>query len=127
MIVVTGGAGFIGANIVKALNDRGRTDILVVDDLSDGTKFVNLADLTIADYLVKDDFLIRVQSSLMGEYAELPKIEAIFHEDNVPEEWAAFTELNAEMAPTLPVWARSNMAWDRRLAMWMGTVIWIGL
>ncbi|WP_404325622.1 ADP-glyceromanno-heptose 6-epimerase [Cobetia sp. UIB-001] len=80
MIVVTGGAGFIGANIVKALNDRGRTDILVVDDLSDGTKFVNLADLTIADYLDKDDFLIRVQSSLMGEYAELPKIEAIFHE-----------------------------------------------
>ena len=30
-------------------------------------------------------------------------VEAIFHEDNVPEEWSAFTELNAEMAPTLPV------------------------
>ena len=45
MIVVTGGAGFIGSNIVKGLNDLGRKDILVVDDLTDGTKFANLADL----------------------------------------------------------------------------------
>lgn len=38
MIIVTGGAGFIGSNIVKALNDKGITDILVVDNLKDGTK-----------------------------------------------------------------------------------------
>ncbi|MDH3646299.1 MAG: ADP-glyceromanno-heptose 6-epimerase [Gammaproteobacteria bacterium] len=57
MIVVTGGAGFIGSNIVKTLNDRGENDVIVVDDLSDGQKFSNLADLTIADYLDKDDFL----------------------------------------------------------------------
>ena len=44
MIIVTGGAGFIGSNIVKALNDKGITDILVVDNLKDGTKFVNLVD-----------------------------------------------------------------------------------
>ena len=50
-IIVTGGAGFIGSNIVKALNDKGITDILVVDNLKDGTKFVNLVDLNIADYL----------------------------------------------------------------------------
>jgi len=41
MIVVTGGAGMIGSNIVAALNARGRSDILVVDDLTDGHK--NLA------------------------------------------------------------------------------------
>jgi len=41
MIIVTGGAGMIGSNIVKALNDRGHTDILVVDNLKDGTKFAN--------------------------------------------------------------------------------------
>jgi ADP-L-glycero-D-manno-heptose 6-epimerase len=55
MIIVTGGAGFIGSNIVKALNDRGITDILVVDNLKDGTNF-NLVDLDIADYMDKEDF-----------------------------------------------------------------------
>ncbi|MCH4811238.1 ADP-glyceromanno-heptose 6-epimerase [Vreelandella neptunia] len=80
MIVVTGGAGFIGANLVKALNARGRNDVMVVDDLRDGTKFVNLADCTLADYLDKDDFLARVKAALKGESVDLPRIEAIFHE-----------------------------------------------
>ena len=80
MIVVTGGAGFIGANIVKALNGRGRHDVMVVDDLRDGTKFINLADCTLADYLDKDDFLSRVKAALRGETVDLPRIEAIFHE-----------------------------------------------
>ena len=80
MIVVTGGAGFIGANIVKALNARGRDDVMVVDDLRDGTKFVNLADCTLADYLDKDDFIARVKAALRGETVDLPTIDAIFHE-----------------------------------------------
>lgn len=80
MIVVTGGAGFIGANIVKALNARGRNDVMVVDDLRDGTKFINLADCTLADYLDKDDFLAKVEAALRGEITDLPNIEAIFHE-----------------------------------------------
>ncbi|MCC5902029.1 MAG: ADP-glyceromanno-heptose 6-epimerase [Halomonas sp.] len=80
MIVVTGGAGFIGANIVKALNARDRDDVMVVDDLRDGTKFVNLADCTLADYLDKGDFLARVKAALRGEIVDLPTIDAIFHE-----------------------------------------------
>ncbi|MCO6524699.1 MAG: NAD-dependent epimerase/dehydratase family protein, partial [Candidatus Schmidhempelia sp.] len=57
MIVVTGGAGFIGSNIVKGLNDKGYKNILVVDDMTDGTKFANLVDLDIADYMDKDEFI----------------------------------------------------------------------
>ncbi|HHT00316.1 MAG TPA: ADP-glyceromanno-heptose 6-epimerase, partial [Thiomicrospira sp.] len=75
MIVVTGGAGFIGSNIVKALNEQGRTDIIVVDNLKNGKKFINIADCDIADYLDKDDF----QQRIFAEQG-LPDIEAIFHE-----------------------------------------------
>ena len=56
MLIVTGGAGFIGSNLVKMLHDRGYDDIVVVDDLVDGHKFVNISDLPIADYLDKDEF-----------------------------------------------------------------------
>ena len=64
MIVVTGGAGFVGSNIVKTLNERGENDVIVVDDLSDGQKFSNIADLSIADYLDKDDFIDSVSHGL---------------------------------------------------------------
>jgi ADP-L-glycero-D-manno-heptose 6-epimerase len=75
MIVVTGAAGFIGANIVHSLNQRGETDILVVDDLTDGTLFRNLAELNITDYMDKAEFLQKVKDNAlpMG-------IRAIFHE-----------------------------------------------
>ena len=74
MIVVTGGAGFIGSNIVKGLNARGMSDILVVDDLTDGDKFINLVNLNIADYLHKDVFRERL---LKGQ---LSGVEAVFHQ-----------------------------------------------
>ncbi len=61
MIIVTGGAGFIGSNLVKGLNEAGEEEILVVDDLRDGTKFRNLADCEIADYADKDRFLDQVR------------------------------------------------------------------
>jgi ADP-L-glycero-D-manno-heptose 6-epimerase len=75
MIIVTGGAGFIGSNIVKELNERGERDILVVDDLTDGTKFKNLADCEIADYCDKEDFLNQIINN-----KEFGHVKAIFHQ-----------------------------------------------
>jgi ADP-L-glycero-D-manno-heptose 6-epimerase len=60
MIIVTGGAGFIGSNVVRALNAAGTRDVIVVDDLTDGYKTHNLADCDIADYIDRDDFLARI-------------------------------------------------------------------
>ncbi len=61
-IVVTGAAGFIGANVVKALNARGVSDIIAVDDLEHGDKFRNLVDCRIADYLDKTAFLQAIEA-----------------------------------------------------------------
>src|SRR5438552_16538734 len=58
--VVTGAAGFIGSNLVKALNARGESRILAVDDLTDADKFRNLVDCDIADYVDKNEFLSRL-------------------------------------------------------------------
>ena len=74
MYVVTGGAGFIGANIVKALNERGHRDVLVVDNLEKADKFRNLTDCEIADYLDKHDFPDWLRQG--GRR----KLKAIFHE-----------------------------------------------
>jgi len=63
--VVTGAAGFIGSNLVKALNDRGITDVIAVDDLQQGDKFVNLADCEIADYLDKEEFLEKLEEGAL--------------------------------------------------------------
>ena len=78
MIIVTGGAGFIGSNLIKQLNQAGHTNIVVVDDLTDGTKFANLVDLDIADYMDKDEFIARVVAG--DPFAEWNEIEVIFHE-----------------------------------------------
>lgn len=81
MIIVTGGCGFIGSNIVKALNDKGISDILVVDNLTEGHKFSNLADLDISDYMDKLDFieLIRDEQRFNARF-KCSTIEAIYHE-----------------------------------------------
>jgi ADP-L-glycero-D-manno-heptose 6-epimerase len=73
--VVTGAAGFIGSNLVRALNGRGITDIIAVDDLTRGDKFVNLADCEIADYLDKDVFLEALEA---GEFNG--ELTAVLHQ-----------------------------------------------
>jgi len=73
-IVVTGAAGFIGANLIKGLNARGLSDIIAVDDLTQGDKFRNLADLQISDYIDADVFYDAYAGGSFGQ------VEAVFHE-----------------------------------------------
>ena len=74
-LVVTGAAGFIGSNLVRALNARGESRIVAVDHLTKGDKFRNLAACEIADYLDKDEFRRRLED---GEFAGA--IDAVFHQ-----------------------------------------------
>jgi ADP-L-glycero-D-manno-heptose 6-epimerase len=85
MFIVTGGAGFIGSNIIKSLNQMGYTDIFVVDDLSDGRKFSNLVDCQIIDYLDKDDFL----TMICTDPKFLKSVKAVFHQGAITNttEW----------------------------------------
>jgi ADP-L-glycero-D-manno-heptose 6-epimerase len=73
--VVTGAAGFIGANLVKALNDRGIADVIAVDDLTRADKFLNLVDCEIADYLDKSEFIDLLEA---GHFDGA--VEAVFHQ-----------------------------------------------
>lgn len=103
MIIVTGGAGFIGSNIVQGLNARGIDNILVVDDLSDGRKCLNLNDAHIADYLDKDDFIARIRAG-----QDFGKVQAIFHEGacSSTTEWDGrfVMQVNYEYSKSLLEW-----------------------
>jgi ADP-L-glycero-D-manno-heptose 6-epimerase len=107
MIIVTGGAGFIGSNIVQGLNARGITDILVVDDLTDGRKCLNLSDAHIRDYLDKDDFLQRVQSG-----HNFGPVEAVFHQGacSATTEWDGkfVMRVNYEYTKALLAWTTAH-------------------
>ncbi len=74
MIIVTGGAGFIGSNIVKGLNEAGEDRILVVDHLGQSEKWKNLLDLSFVDYEHKDDFLIMLERGLFDQ-----GVDAVIH------------------------------------------------
>jgi ADP-L-glycero-D-manno-heptose 6-epimerase len=73
--IVTGAAGFVGANIVKALNERGITDIIAVDNLKRADKFRNLVDCEITEYVDKEEFIDIVEAGEVGG-----DISAVFHE-----------------------------------------------
>ena len=75
MIIVTGGAGFIGSNIVRALNRRGENNILLVDNLTNGHKMRNLADLEIADYMDKTEFINKIETASF-----LNQVKVVFHQ-----------------------------------------------
>jgi ADP-L-glycero-D-manno-heptose 6-epimerase len=98
-VVVTGAAGMIGANLLRGLNAIGVDDILAVDDLSDGQKYVNLAGAAISDYFDRRDFYGRF------ERGELGKIDAVFHEgacsDTMEHDGRLMLDLNYRSSKTL--------------------------
>ncbi len=101
MIIVTGGAGFIGSNIVKELNRKGRNDILIIDDLKDGENYKNLRGLHFIDYRQKDDFLESIENDEFGA----SDIDAVFHEgacsDTMQYDVNYMMKVNYEYSKTL--------------------------
>ncbi len=107
--IVTGAAGFIGANIVKALNDRGITDVIAVDNLKKADKFKNLVDCEIADYLDKEEFLqMVIDGAFEGDVA------AVFHEgacsDTMETDGRYMMENNFRYSTTLLDFCQQNDA-----------------
>jgi len=103
MIIVTGGAGFIGSALIAGLNAGGVSDILVVDRLGTDEKWKNLRALSFADYVEKDDFL---EMALEGKL-DAP-IEAVLHMGACSDT----TEANASYL------IRNNYEYTKLLAQW---------
>jgi len=106
MIIVTGGAGFIGSALVWELNRRGREDIVVVDHLGSGDKWRNLVPLRFLDYLEKDDFLALVRAGRTPAGGN--GVEAILHMGAC----SATTELDATYL------VRNNYEYTKELALY---------
>ena len=110
MIIITGGAGFIGSNIAKALNNRGETDILIVDNLVNGKKMLNINDLNIADYMNKEEFIARIKKD--EDFGG--KVQAIFHEGacSATTEWNGkfIMENNYDYTKSLLHWCDKHNA-----------------
>jgi ADP-L-glycero-D-manno-heptose 6-epimerase len=103
MIIVTGGAGFIGSNIIHALNQQSEDDILLVDNLTNGHKMQNIADLNIADYMDKHEFLAKLEKPNF-----LTHIRAVFHQGAC----SATTEWNGHYV------MENNYDYSKRLLAW---------
>lgn len=74
MIIITGGAGFIGSAFIWKLNQEGRDDIVIVDQLGTDDKWKNLVNRRFIDYIHKDDFLEMVDTDRVPF-----KIDALIH------------------------------------------------
>ena len=103
MIIVTGGAGFIGSAIISGLNKRGICDILAVDELANDQKWKNLRTASFADYVEKDEFLdLVIQNRLTTP------IKAVFHLGACSDT----TETNASYL------IKNNYQYTKLLAQW---------
>ncbi|MEP7207696.1 MAG: ADP-glyceromanno-heptose 6-epimerase [Casimicrobiaceae bacterium] len=106
-IVVTGAAGFIGANLVKALNMRGERDIIAVDNLARADKFRNLVDCEIADFIDKDEFIARLAG---GDFDD--EVIAILHQgacsDTMETDGRYMMRNNHRYSMTLLDWCQDN-------------------
>ena len=115
MIIVTGGAGFIGSNIVKGLNDRGIDDILVVDNLTNMVKFKNIQGLKVKDYMDKYAFMDALKAGKFNH----EKIDVIFHEgacsDTMEYNGKYMMENNFEYTKNVNVYAFSKLFFDNYL------------
>jgi ADP-L-glycero-D-manno-heptose 6-epimerase len=105
--VVTGAAGFIGSRLVRGLNEEGITEILAVDNLENGAKVANLADLEIEDFMDKREFLARLTA---GHFDE--EIEVLLHQgacsDTMLADGRYVMENNYEYSKALFDWAQGE-------------------
>ncbi len=107
MIIVTGGAGFIGSALIAALNKRQITDILVVDELGTDQKWKNLRNLSFADYVEKDDFLEMVIEDKLDS-----SVKSVFHlgacSDTTETNASYLIKNNYEYSKLLAQWATAD-------------------
>jgi ADP-L-glycero-D-manno-heptose 6-epimerase len=104
MIIVTGGAGFIGSVLIAELNKRKINDILVVDQLGCDHRWKNLRALSFSDYIDKDDFLEIISNNNLGG-----KVKAVFHlgacSDTTEKNASYLMNNNFQYTKTLAQWA----------------------